>query len=75
MKIIFMLPMGQVQYEIPEAAQPTFNFINTMAKLRMDGYFMADNLYLRHDTIIGACMDKGDTNIIQFPHPPQPSLN
>ena len=75
MKIIFMLPMGQVQYDIPEASLPMFNFTQTMAKIRMDGYFMADNLYLRHDTIIGACVDKGENNIIQFPHPPAPVLN
>lgn len=53
MKIIFFLPSGVIEWPIPEALKPSFNFNNTASRTRMDGYFMADNLYLNHTYIVG----------------------
>lgn len=64
--------MGQVQYDVPPAQEENFSFPNIMRAVRADGFFMADNLYLRHESIIGACMDKVQDNVIPFPTPNQP---
>ena len=64
--------MGQIQWEIPEDQRAAFSFQGVMAKVRLDGYFMGDNIYLRHDSIMGACVDKGGDNVIPFPAPQQP---
>lgn len=53
MKIIFFLPAGVIEYPIPEEQKPTFNFASTAVTTRVNGYFMADNLYINHAYIVG----------------------
>jgi hypothetical protein len=52
-KIIFLLKAGVVEWEVPEAMQPTFNFNAMATQVQMSGYFMAETLYLRHSEIVG----------------------
>jgi len=52
-KIIFMLPNGFIEWEVPEGQRATFSLGALATRLRCDGYLMTENLYLRHDQIIG----------------------
>jgi hypothetical protein len=52
-KIIFLLKAGMVEWEVPEAMQPTFNFNAMATQVQMSGYFMAETLYLRHSELVG----------------------
>jgi hypothetical protein len=53
MKIIFMLKTGVIEWEVPEKDLPVFHFGQMATQVRMAGYFMADNLYIRHSELIG----------------------
>ena len=53
MKIIFMLRSGVIEWEVPETLLPVFNFSQMATQTRMTGFFMADNLYIRHEELIG----------------------
>lgn len=48
-----MLKTGIIEWEVPEALVPTFHFAQMATTTRINGYFMADNLYIRHEEIIG----------------------
>jgi hypothetical protein len=52
MRIIFMLPNGTVEWDAPEMDPPlVFGvFINA---IRANGFFMSENLYIRHDSMVG----------------------
>ena len=52
-KIIFMLPMGAIEWPVPDNLKTNFNFISMTTRVRMDGYFMSDTLYVRHENLIG----------------------
>lgn len=60
MKIIFMLRSGVIEWEVPEALLPTFHFGQMATQVRMAGYFMADNIYIRHEELIGISMTSGE---------------
>ena len=53
MKIIFFLPSGVIEWPVPEAQKEMFNFASVVTNTRMNGFFMAENIYLRHDAIVG----------------------
>jgi hypothetical protein len=53
MKILFLLRSGVIEWEVPAALEPSFHFSQMATQVRMAGYFMADNLYIRHDELIG----------------------
>lgn len=52
MKIIFMLPTGVVEWQVPEM-EPPFNFGIFVNSIRASGYFMSEQLYIRHDRMVG----------------------
>lgn len=54
MKIIFLLPAGICEWEVPPDPPVTFNQIAT--QIRMTGYFMAENLYIRHEAMLGMAL-------------------
>lgn len=53
MKITFFLPTGTIEWPIPSDLQEQFNFNATAVKFRLDGFFIANDLYLRHDMVVG----------------------
>lgn len=53
MKIIFLLRSGVIEWEVPSDLLPTFHFDQMATQVRMAGYFMADNIYIRHEELIG----------------------
>lgn len=53
MKIVFLLPAGTIEWEVPEAARTSFAFQGFVASIRSAGYFQSENIYLRHETMIG----------------------
>lgn len=53
MKIIFMLRSGVIEWQVPETLLPSFHFGQMATQVRMAGFFMADDLYIRHDELIG----------------------
>ena len=53
MKIIFMLPNGFIEWEVPEGQRANFSLGALATRIRCDGYLLAENLYVRHDQIIG----------------------
>lgn len=53
MKIIFFLPAGVIEWPVPEAQKELFNFAGVVTSTRSTGFFMAENLYLRHEAMIG----------------------
>ncbi len=53
MKIIFMLKTGAIEWDVPEATLPLFNFNQMATQVRMAGYFMSENLYIKHDELVG----------------------
>ena len=57
MKIIFFLPTGMVEYPVPTEIEPTFNFNAMASSTRINGFFLSDNLYLRHSQIVGMALD------------------
>jgi hypothetical protein len=59
MKILFLLRTGVIEWTVPEAAVPTFVFTHIASKIRLDGYFMSETLYLRHDELIGISVADG----------------
>ncbi len=48
-----MLPNGFIEWEVPEGQRATFSLGALATRLRVDGYLMTENLYVRHDQIIG----------------------
>lgn len=53
MKIIFFLPAGVIEWPVPDSLKEQFSFPATVAATRLNGCFQGDNLYLRHDAIVG----------------------
>ena len=53
MKIVFFLPQGVIEWEVPEAQREGFSFGAFVANIRSAGFFLAPGIYLRHDTMIG----------------------
>lgn len=53
MKIIFMLPTGAIEWPVPEDVKASFHFASVVTKIRADGFFMGETLYLRHDALVG----------------------
>jgi hypothetical protein len=53
MKIIFMLRSGVIEWEVPPDLNPPFHFPSMATTIRCQGYFIADNLYIRHEELIG----------------------
>ena len=53
MKIIFLLKASVIEWEVPATLLPNFHFGQMATATRINGYFMADNLYIRHDELIG----------------------
>ena len=58
MKIIFFLPNGVVEYPIAENLQSAFNFNAVASSIRINGFFLADNLYIRHSQIVGMAFEQ-----------------
>jgi hypothetical protein len=52
MKIVFLLPTGAVEWQVPEM-DPPFNFGLFVNSIRASGYFMSEHLYIRHDGMVG----------------------
>jgi len=48
-----MLRSGVIEWEVPPDCNPPFHFGQMATTFRINGYFMADNLYVRHEEIIG----------------------
>lgn len=61
MKLIFLLRSGVIEWSVPEDQRAAFNFNTTAVTFRMNGYFMANDLYLRHDEVIGMSIVSGET--------------
>ena len=53
MKIIFLLPTGMIEWPVPDELQPNFDFQKVVATTRMNGFFAAERLYLRHEAMLG----------------------
>jgi hypothetical protein len=53
MKIIFMLRGGAIEWEVPKDLNPPFHFPTLATTVRMNGFFISDNLYIRHDELVG----------------------
>ena len=60
MKIIFMLKTGVIEWPIPEDLRPQFNFNACATSTRINGFFMAENLYIRHEELIGMSIAPDD---------------
>ena len=52
-KIIFMMKAGIIEWEVPPALADTFVFTQMATQVHMAGYFMVENLYIRHSEMIG----------------------
>jgi hypothetical protein len=63
MKIIFMVPAGIIEWPVPDELKPQFNFNAVATTTRLNGFFMAENLYLKHDCLIGMSFAPDDTAI------------
>lgn len=50
-----------VEYPIPEEQKPKFNFVQMATAVRMNGFFMADNLYINHAYIVGMSFQTDET--------------
>jgi hypothetical protein len=61
-----MLRTGAIEWEIP-TMDPPFHFGTMATQVRMAGYFMSDNLYIRHEELIGMAIDGGQRPLIK-PH-------
>lgn len=55
MKITFFLPGGVIEWPVPPDLQEKFNFVQTATTFRVNGFFMANDLYLRHEQVVGIC--------------------
>lgn len=53
MKVVFLLPAGTIEWEVPEGARESFAFGALIGGIRSMGFFQSDNIYLRHDAMIG----------------------
>lgn len=53
MKVVFLLPAGTIEWEVPEPVRDTFAFPGFVASIRSAGYFQSENIYLRHDAMVG----------------------
>ena len=53
MKIIFLLKASVIEWEVPATLLPNFHFGQMATQVRMAGYFLADNLYIRHEEMVG----------------------
>ena len=60
MKIIFFLPSGVIEYPIPEALREHFNFNAVASTTRINGFFLSDTLYMKHDSFIGMAFQADD---------------
>lgn len=50
---MFLLKAGVIEWEVPAALLPMFNFNQMATQVHMSGYFMADNLYIRREELVG----------------------
>jgi hypothetical protein len=48
-----MLKAGFIEWEVPSDLNPPFHFGQMATQVRMAGYFLADNLYIRHSELVG----------------------
>lgn len=55
MKITFFLPGGVIEWPVPPDAQAGFNFNAAAVQFRLNGFFIANDIYLRHDMVVGMC--------------------
>jgi hypothetical protein len=55
MKIVFLLRNGMVEWEVPESSLP-FHFGTMATQVAMAGYFLSENLYIRHSELVGISM-------------------
>ena len=53
MKVVFFMPAGTIEWGVPEDAQKDFVFATLVSNVRSSGLFMAPDLYLRHDAMVG----------------------
>ena len=53
MKVIFFLPQGTIEWIVPEDLREGFNFNAFATNVRSTGFFMAPNIYIRHDAMLG----------------------
>lgn len=53
MKIVFFLPAGMVEWGVPVDAQKDFNFSTLVNNVRSAGFFMAPDMYIRHEALVG----------------------
>ena len=56
-KIIFLMPAGTIEWEVPPEQIETFNFSAFVANVRCNGFFTAPGIYIRHDAMIGIVND------------------
>jgi hypothetical protein len=68
MKIIFFLPAGVIEWPVPETVATTFNFGAFVGSIRSAGYFQAENLYLRHEAMIGMSFAADDVAAAPVPN-------
>lgn len=60
MKIAFLLPTGVIEWPIPPELQEQFNFVNTANTFRINGYFIAHDIHIRYDQIVGMVLQRED---------------
>lgn len=53
MKVIFMLPGGMIEWQVPQAQQADFNFVSMVTNIRAHGFFFSDGFYIRHELLVG----------------------
>jgi len=61
MKIIFLLRTGVIEWPVPEELLHGFNFVQMATAVRMNGYFVGHNIYLRHEELVGISMSQEGT--------------
>ena len=53
MKVIFFLPAGTINWDVPADMATTFQFNNFVAQVRANGFFASNELYIRHEALVG----------------------
>ena len=53
MKILFLLRTGVIEWPVPDGIKEQFSFNAMATRVRVDGYFLSENLYIRHDELVG----------------------
>lgn len=59
MKLVFMLRSGIIEWQIPSEMAENFSFNQVACKVRLDGFFMSNDLYVRHEELIGMSLADG----------------